>query len=138
MRRPLYMPLVAFIIFVTATSALSAQPDEVCTSAGSSLEETACARNKLKRAEAALNARYKQLLLELDEITKSEPERLGQLKSRLVLAQRAWVSFREAQCKAVEVWYTKGTLQGALYYDCMRSHAEERLKELNSFTDYRT
>lgn len=111
---------------------------DVCEPIGNSSADTACSHKKLKRTEAKLNARYQKLLVELDEISKADPERLAELKPKLIAAQRAWVSFRQAQCKAVEVWYTNGKLQGALYFDCMRSHAERRIEELNSFTDYRT
>ena len=111
---------------------------ELCQPTGNSQQDVECAHKKFRAVEAQMNKRYNELLLEIDEITIENSERLAELKPKLIAAQRAWMRFRESQCKAVEVWYTNGKLQGALYFDCMRSLAERRIKELNEFTNYRT
>ncbi|WP_332776597.1 lysozyme inhibitor LprI family protein [Polaromonas sp.] len=128
--------LLGLVTFLTCTSGVYA--GELCGPTGSSIQDTACSQRKLDVAERQLNERYKQLLSELDEITKENPVRLENLKPKLIAAQRAWVSFRQAECSAIQVWYTNGSLQTALYNNCMRSHAERRIEELNSFMNYRT
>lgn len=111
--------------------------DKTCVPTGNSLHDVACEDVKYKAAEARLNASYKQLLNKLDKITEEYPHRSG-LKPKLISAQRAWIKYRKSQCRAVEEWYKGGTLQYGLYADCMRSLAEKRTEELNSFTGYQT
>jgi uncharacterized protein YecT (DUF1311 family) len=108
-----------------------------CEYTGNSKEDVACSYEKYLFVEAQLNTRYEQLLAELDKITEKNP-RLAELKPKLLSAQQAWIAYRESQCRAVEVWYTNGKLQDALYTDCMRSLGEKRIEELNSFTSNQT
>lgn len=111
---------------------------DVCEYTGRSQEDVECSYKIYQAVEAQLNIRYKKLLVDLDEITKEDPVRLADLKPKLISAQRAWMKFRENECRAIEVWYTNGKLQGHLYATCMREHAEKRIEELSSFTNYQT
>jgi uncharacterized protein YecT (DUF1311 family) len=115
----------------------SAATNGACEYTGNSKEDVACSYQKYLVIEAQLNTRYEQLLVELDKITEKHP-RLVELKPKLMSAQQAWVNYRKNQCRAVEVWYTGGTLRDALYNDCMRSLGEKRIEELNSFTSNQT
>lgn len=108
-----------------------------CGYTGNSKEDVACSYDKYQLAESLLKTRYEQLLAELDTITEKHP-RLAELKPKLIAAQEAWIKYRESQCRAVEVWYTGGTLQDVLYTDCMRSLDEKRIEELNAFTRNKT
>lgn len=108
-----------------------------CEYTGNSKEDVACSHEKYQSVEALLNNRYDELLAKLDKITEKYP-RLSELKPKLMSAQQAWVKYRENQCRAIDVWYTGGTLQDALYTDCMRSLGENRIEELNSFTRNQT
>lgn len=126
--------LIIAVMFVS----LTAQAAEVCEFTGRSIDDVDCSYERWKVVESDLNAKYQALLKELDEIVKRDPQRLSKLKTNLISAQRAWVSFREKDCRAVEVWWTNGKLQGALYADCMKEHAQQRIKELNDFTNHQT
>ena len=108
-----------------------------CEPTSSSKEDVACSYEKYQVVEARLNTRYEQLLVELDKITEKHPKR-SELKPKLMSAQQAWIKYRGSQCRAVEEWYKGGTLQDALYTDCMRSLGEKRIEELNSFTSNQT
>ena len=112
-------------------------PNEACEFTGNSKADVACSYAKYQAAEARLITRYEQLLLELDNITEINPGR-SELKPKLIAAQEAWIKYRESQCRAVEEWYAGGTLQDALYSDCLRSLSEKRIEELNSFTSNQT
>jgi uncharacterized protein YecT (DUF1311 family) len=80
-------------------------------------------------SEAALNSTYQQILKMYDKQAKVDPSRL-QLKNALVEAQKHWVKFREADCKAVELSYAGGTGQLAFGVECRTDHAKSRTKEL--------
>lgn len=105
----------------------------ICEITGSSRHDVACARKRFEAVEAQLNARYAQLLEVLDSRIEKEPERLRMLKSDFIQAQRAWIKFRAAECKAVEAWYVRGTLQKAYYYSCMESLASKRIDDFVAF-----
>jgi uncharacterized protein YecT (DUF1311 family) len=112
--------------------------EEICEFTGNSMQDVECSYKRFQVVEAELNNRYKQLLVELDEITRKQPVRLAELRPKFVVAQRAWVKFRESECRAIEVWYTNGKLQSGLYFGCMERLAKERLKAFSSFTGYQT
>ena len=111
---------------------------EICQSSGSSIQDVKCSNDKLKQTEAKLKVDYQRLLVELDKITMSDPVRLAELKPKLIESQKAWVVFREAECKAVQVWYSGGTLQESLYSECLNASAKKRIEQLNSFIQNRT
>ena len=131
------LPMHKLIIAVMFAS-LTVQAAEVCEFTGRSFDDVECSNKRWQVVERTLNAKYQALLKELDEIVKQDPQRLSDLKTNLISAQRAWVSFREKDCRAVEVWWTNGKLQGALYANCMKGHAQQRIKELNDFTSHQT
>jgi uncharacterized protein YecT (DUF1311 family) len=93
----------------------------------------ACAARAQQAVEAQLNARYQALMRELDgKAPGSEAD--PQLKQAVVLAQRAWVQFREADCKAVYQQYSGGTIRSLMHIGCMQTHAEQRIKALAEFS----
>ncbi|AZG89422.1 DUF1311 domain-containing protein (plasmid) [Pseudomonas syringae pv. pisi str. PP1] len=47
-------------------------------------------------------------------------------------AQLAWDKFRDLDCSAVSASYT-GTYRGTAYQECLKSHAVERIKTLESW-----
>ena len=111
---------------------------EICNTTGSSIQDVKCSNDKLKQTEARLKVDYQRLLTELDKITLSDPVRLAELKPKLIASQKAWELFREAECKAVRVWYSGGTLQESLHSECLNALAKNRIEQLNSFTQNRT
>jgi uncharacterized protein YecT (DUF1311 family) len=129
--------ITCLILHVSLSQALELEgkPHEklICEMTGSSRHDVACARKRFEAVEARLNVRYAQLLELLDSHVEKEPERLRMLKTNFIQAQRAWIKFREAECKAVEAWYTRGTLQQAYYYSCMESLASKRIDDFVVF-----
>jgi uncharacterized protein YecT (DUF1311 family) len=52
--------------------------------------------------------------------------------SRTVLnAQRAWITFRDANCEAARFMYAGGTNEALAYWACMERMTRERINELN-------
>jgi uncharacterized protein YecT (DUF1311 family) len=130
------------MFFVAFAGTVSYSPltfaKEICKSSGSSIHDVKCSNDKLKQTEAKLKVHYQRLLIELDKITLSDPVRLAELKPKLIASQKAWAVFREAECKAVRVRYSGGTLQESLYSECLNASAKKRIEQLNSFTQNRT
>ena len=49
-------------------------------------------------------------------------------------AQRAWISFRDNDCKGRLVLYEAGTIRGAVYAGCLIEHTEQRTRALQAWT----
>ena len=64
-----------------------------------------------------------------------ELEKYSEMKKKLIVAQRAWVKFREADCAAVYAKSASGTMRTGLFIGCMQSHAEQRIKTLEAYED---
>lgn len=104
-----------------------------CAKAVSTPDIAECAVREQKQVEARLNARYQKLMRELDG--KNDPaSRSPELKQAVIEAQRAWVKYREADCKAVYQMYIDGSARGAMFTGCMQAHAEQRIKALDDFS----
>lgn len=122
---------MALVIFSMATHAASVDvagdEEQICKMSGRSMDDVNCSRKRFEAVETELNSRYQVFMKRLDEAMKREPHRLQRLKKNFIVAQRAWVRFREKECAAVETWFTHGSLQKAYYYDCMKAMARRRI-----------
>ena len=123
-----YIAYVKAIIFLTVTllSALpiTASQDKYkdCTkSANTQLELTQCAGDDAKRADAELNSVYQQLLSK----AKGNEHAIEKIRA----AQRAWISFRDAQLAAVFPREDKQAAYGSMYAMCYANIAAEMTRE---------
>ncbi len=103
-----------------------------CKNTVNTQEINQCAKIDQEKTEAKLNATYQQAIKSLsnpdDEYTK-----YSEIKSSLILAQKAWIKFRKADCNTVYLQNKDGTIRTAMYISCMQERAEQRIKELNQF-----
>ena len=122
---PVFLASVALLLSVPAL-ALD------CVQAVTTPDINACAAADQKKVEAELNVVYKRVLQNL-ELANTETENDSKLKAALIDAQRAWVKFREADCKALFTRYEGGTIRTVMYLGCMQQHAEQRIKDLAEY-----
>jgi len=120
MRRTLFL-------FALATACAPALALD-CKNAMSTPEINECAAAEQKAVESKLNQVYRRVIKSLETNKDS-----AAAKDKLVLAQRAWVKFREADCDAVYENWAGGTIRTVMYIGCMRQHAEQRIKDLEGF-----
>ena len=100
-----------------------------CSKAMTTPDMNECAAIDQKKADARLNQVYQRVLKSL------EPDAGGaETKKKLVEAQRAWVKFRDADCAAVYQQHIDGTIRNVMHHGCMRARTEQRIKELNEFS----
>lgn len=121
--------LLTGLLVVLAGGAHCAYADDPCAKRGQTAYENACSVKKAEDAEKRLNAMYKRVLASLDP-TETDPLDRSDLKKTLIEAQRHWVAFREKDCATQYGLFIWGTGRRAVYYDCMREHAEDRIKTL--------
>jgi len=120
MRRTLFL-------FALATACAPALALD-CKNAMSTPEINECAAAEQKVVETKLNQVYRRVIKSLETNKDS-----AAAKDKLVLAQRAWVKFREADCDAVYENWAGGTIRTVMYIGCMQQHAEQRIKDLEGF-----
>jgi uncharacterized protein YecT (DUF1311 family) len=115
--------VLPLLLAVCATSSFALD----CDKAVSTSDINECARIGQEKVEKQLNVVYQDVLK-----TTAAPDAAEERKA-LIAAQRAWVKFREADCKAVYQKWAGGTIRGVMYTGCMQNRAETRIKELRDY-----
>ena len=107
----------------------------ICASASSSQMVEKCLKQETTKADARLNASYKAVVGELDRMKKDNPG-AENAKMKLVLAQRAWIQYRDNDCDAVYALHIEGSLRGVLYSQCVIDRTNRRTDELDGLMAY--
>jgi uncharacterized protein YecT (DUF1311 family) len=103
--------LLVVVLFITlATPAYGAKKNSCYDTAKTQFELNECASRELKKADDELNRVYKEIL----KRNAKDPVFLDRLKS----AQRAWLSFRDAELEAIFPDPEKQIAYGSSYPMC--------------------
>lgn len=89
-----------------------------------------CYAEALHEADAALNDEYgrlRQIAINWDEFN-ADP--LNSAEDLLVMAQRAWIQFRDADCAFDSFVYEGGSIQSMITAQCLIRHTEQRREAL--------
>lgn len=115
-------------LFVTLalTFSLSSFAND-CENADSNYEMRECAAKELEKQDAELNRQYGLVMKKLDK------EGIEKLKK----AQRAWISFRDAQCELEADEMRGGTGAALIMLGCLGRMTEERADDLQDIVDFR-
>jgi uncharacterized protein YecT (DUF1311 family) len=113
--------LIAAGVVLGAASAQAAD----CRDAASQAEMNVCASKAYEKADAELNAAYR----ELKERAQEETAKL------LVAAQRAWVTFRDAECAFAASGSAGGSVQPMVVSNCLEDITRKRTTELKAYLD---
>lgn len=84
-----------------------------------------CAASARDEADALLNTTYKDFVSSLQE--SGDTETLSRLKA----AQRAWITFRDAQCSLEAAQMLGGSGEGLLEISCLYEQTAARVKALD-------
>lgn len=96
---------------------LAAAP--TCANATTQIDMNQCAGARAKRADAALNVAWGKLLA-----------KAGPAKPGYVAAQRLWIQFRDAECKAEAKINEGGSIQPMVIAGCLADLTEARTKRI--------
>jgi uncharacterized protein YecT (DUF1311 family) len=99
---------------------LAAAPAPDCNAANTQTDMNICESNRAKRADAALNAKWKALVA----------QNAG-TKAAFLASQRLWLQFRAAECKARGARYAGGTMQPMVVSGCYADLTEARTKDID-------
>jgi uncharacterized protein YecT (DUF1311 family) len=99
--------------------------------AGSTIEMAACAGESFQKADRQMNVVYAKLLtkaqmMDKDSITGTSDKAVDRLRK----AQRAWVTWRDAECPMQSIPHKGGTIERILWPACAAELTEERTKAL--------
>ena len=110
-----------------AEGGLADEPD--CTQPSGPMEIDICQSRQYDRIDESLNRTYRQTLEVLDrgEICISA---CADAKQHLRAAQRAWIRFRDEDCKATYAIAVDGTGRNAARMDCLIEHTRTRIRQL--------
>ena len=98
--RPLLLAITAAM--AAAPMALAQVPDPIdCNRAATTVELNYCADREYQNADAALNDAYRQVLEHVKSSQGEPPYDAESWESELRAAQRAWIAFRDADCKGL-------------------------------------
>ena len=114
MRLALTLAMLAF-----AAPALSQNID--CKNAMSQSEMNICADQDYRAADAKLNAAYARLMAALGD---------DGFRTKLKLAQRAWISFRDSECTYETADNEGGSIHPMVYAGCLTRLTKQRTKVL--------
>lgn len=127
MRKALPLALMALVLPGRAGA-----QDADCAAPQTQAEMNACAYQDWEAADAALNALWPQARA----VTKAQdadlPDELKGADQALLNAQRAWITFRDAQCASEGFAMRGGSAEPLLIYGCMASLTEDRVENLRA------
>lgn len=106
---------------------LAAQPAD-CRNAMTQADIDACAAATAHDAEAAMNRAAALLMDELKARDRASRSRNGE--ERLIAAQRAWIAFRDAECRLAGLQAIDGSLESVLVAQCLSTMNGRRADEL--------
>ena len=116
----MFKPVIAAAAVLLAALPAAAQQD--CPD-DSQAGLNQCAGDAYKKADAALNAAYKQVMARLKDSEATAKS--------LVAAQRAWIAYRDRSCAAQgELAAEGGTLSRIIAADCVARLTADRAAEL--------
>jgi uncharacterized protein YecT (DUF1311 family) len=120
----LLMILPAAVIGTKMSHAeIMAQQGIKCNPNGNTIEMRKCATDEYQNQDRKLNQAYQKLLSQLE----------GERKQKLVIAQRAWINFRDKNCSFVSSESSGGTLEPLIYTGCLSELTKKRTEDLNSY-----
>ena len=122
------------ILLALAAAQLPAENARNCDDPQSQSEMNLCASSDFERADDELNALWPQVMeavrrMDLQSgLDDGRPSGQG----RLLAAQRAWISFRDAWCLVVGYQSRGGSMEPMLYNGCRARLTRERIEQLRN------
>jgi uncharacterized protein YecT (DUF1311 family) len=125
--------LLIGLLLICSPATLRVHADEPidCANAGTTVEMNFCADKDFRAADEKLNAVYKRVLARISEGDLEKPYDRVSWEEAMRASQRAWVAFRDADCKgAVPMEWSGGTGTTSAVLGCMAGKTDARIKEL--------
>jgi uncharacterized protein YecT (DUF1311 family) len=120
---------LAYCVFMIGGAAEAQDVD--CANAGNTIEMNFCADREYAAADAALNAAYKVALASIAKSDGEKPYDPKSWEAALRASQRAWIAYRDSECKGLEpMQWGGGTGSTGGVLACMTQLTQERTRSL--------
>jgi uncharacterized protein YecT (DUF1311 family) len=127
----MYRSLIAAAALLFLAGQARAENAIDCAKAVATVELNFCAEKELDKADAEMNEVYKKVLAYVAKSGGEKPYDPKSWEEALRASQRAWVAFRDAQCKGlVPMSWGGGTGTTGEVLGCMSAMTKARTKEL--------
>lgn len=123
-----YRRFLDTLLLMTLLSLTSPAHARCDTESGNSYTINACAEKEFNETDKMLNAAYKQVMAFLAN-PKNDINGAMEIKKYLIEGQRAWVTFRDKDCTAVELADGYNTIHAG-YHHCMARHTKIRTAQI--------
>ena len=128
--------IIAAVLLLLAQAEI-AEPDQVCDDPQTQLAMNTCASMDFNAADAALNEQWAITAREMrdldDQIDRDEDQQPGHYET-LLEGQRAWLAFRDAQCRSESFFARGGSMQPMLELHCKAYMTELRIQQLRGLS----
>jgi len=135
-------PVLILAVLSLATPYPAAYADDEprvdCGDIRNTYESNVCSERRLAEVDRRLNDVYKRVLDHIARDGGDKPYDPASWTESMKVAQRAWVAFRDADCKGVvPMEWSGGTGTTAAVLGCMITKTEARTRELEERYDVR-
>jgi uncharacterized protein YecT (DUF1311 family) len=127
--------LCGCVLLMDAPVSNGQEPDVDCDNAQTQTDMTICAGQDFDEADTELNAQYKLTRNEMRQKDADANETTDGAEDALVKAQRAWVSYRDAQCISYGFQARGGSMEPMLVAGCQADLTRKRTEELKELTE---
>jgi uncharacterized protein YecT (DUF1311 family) len=121
--------LTVFAI-VASTCGVLAEEKLDCANALTQADMNQCAYLDFEKADKQLNALWPGIKADTKQQDTDEGEGKTEYLDALMASQRAWITYRDAECQRYSNESKGGSMQPLMLYGCMASMTEKRIKEL--------
>lgn len=124
--------LPALLLFSAIAGQPSAADDAIdCSDPSTTVEMNFCSDKDFQEADTTLNEVYQKVLAQIAKADLEKPYDRVSWEKAMREGQRAWVAFRDADCKgAVPMEWSGGSGTSAAVTGCMTEKTNARVKEL--------
>ncbi len=133
--RLLHLALLVWPLVWPFASPLAAQEVD-CADAISQSDMNICAEEDWQEADQDLNTTYQDVMAAMQQIDADLPDDLSGAEDALRDAQRAWISYRDANCTAAGFMMRGGSAEPLLVFGCLRELTLNRTQELRDLIAY--
>jgi uncharacterized protein YecT (DUF1311 family) len=126
---------LAVPLALPAVGAATAQPRPAtpCSEQASTYEMSACLERALQAADRDLNAAYREAQSAIDRDCGVDAGCRAAWRTGLQRAQRAWIAFRNADCRELApLEWRGGTGSGPAVLACLLASTEQRARDLTA------
>ena len=119
------------VVLLIASQALAEEPLN-CLDPQDQMTMTQCAGLDFEKADNGLNAIWPALKAQAIEDDKNEGKGLHDTEDALMASQRAWLAFRDAECKWQGFAAHGGSMEPMLVNMCAAKLTRDRIKQLQT------